>query len=195
MVGTCFGGPCSIMTFSYVKILKEFRASRRRIANDPALVTPSTNQNHVTEKTRDFRKQDGLQQNKFKSIPKGINNRILAHQFTRADILNENANEKALKRRQEDLRLAWSFLVVILSFVLSWLPFCVTMFCSVFLPFPVPRIPDMITLLLGCMNSAYNPIIYGVLNKRFRTAFRKLFCKLCDRQTVVSVTQTVQLPS
>ncbi len=40
----------------------------------------------------------------------------------------------------------------------------------------VPRPLDMATLLLGCANSSCNPIIYGVMNGRFRRRFRRLFC-------------------
>ncbi|KAK2163621.1 hypothetical protein LSH36_76g02002 [Paralvinella palmiformis] len=34
MVGVCFGGPCSVMAFCYVKILQEVRASKRRLQNN-----------------------------------------------------------------------------------------------------------------------------------------------------------------
>ena len=48
-------------------------------------------------------------------------------------------------------------------------------------PGSVPRPLDMATLLLGCANSMCNPIIYGVMNKRFRKGFHRLFCFFRNR--------------
>lgn len=94
----------------------------------------------------------------------------------------EKAHERALRRgRREDLRFTTTLFVVVAVFVVSWLPFCITMFINVFSPHPVPRIPDIATLLLGCLNSSCNPIIYGVMNKRFRNGYRRLFCYCCFR--------------
>ena len=90
--------------------------------------------------------------------------------------------EKKKQQRHEELRLTLSLLVVILVFIVCWLPFCITMFLSVFSPYPVPRIPDMATLLLGFANSCCNPLIYGLMNRTFKEGFQKLFC--CKRTHV-----------
>ena len=90
--------------------------------------------------------------------------------------LEKRRREKYKKRRKEDVKLAMTFIIVILAFVISWLPFCVMMFWTIFATDSVPRIPDLITLILGFANSSYNPIIYGIMNKRFHAGYRRLFC-------------------
>ncbi|ELT91554.1 hypothetical protein CAPTEDRAFT_34591, partial [Capitella teleta] len=117
MVGMCFGGPCSVMTFCYVGIMREVRRSKKR-----------------------KRKENQRQ-----------------------------------KKRQDDIRLTMSFVIVVFVFITSWLPFCVTMFLSVFQTNPIPRSADFATLLLGCANSCYNPLIYGVMNTKFRQGFKHLY--------------------
>ncbi|XP_035691799.1 D(2) dopamine receptor-like [Branchiostoma floridae] len=89
-------------------------------------------------------------------------------------------HQEAMKRkaREEDIKLTKSFVVVIVVFTLCWLPFCVAMFWSVFSPTPVPRLVDMATLMLGYSNSCWNPIIYGVMNKKFRAVFKELLRKI-----------------
>ncbi|XP_022090479.1 alpha-2C adrenergic receptor-like [Acanthaster planci] len=81
-----------------------------------------------------------------------------------------------MRRKQEELRLTKSFLVVILAFIVCWFPFCITMFWSVFSPYPVFRPVDMASLLLGFFNSCCNPVIYGLMNNRFRAGFKHILC-------------------
>ena len=246
MVGTCFGGPCSVMTFCYVKIVREIRASRRRIieaqkkgyksmqqtsngdaakdgtgSNSKArsLLNPlrgasnlGANQIHPGSSNADkgggsnvtltavqpFEKRDETSSEANAAVSQhgksNSENRKSPEKDAKRKTITDDPlspkSKKAEKRRQEHIRLAISFAVVILVFIISWLPFCVTMFLNVFMPNPIPRIPDMITLLLGCANSLCNPIIYGVMNTRFRVGyerlfsapFRKLGIKCCERK-------------
>lgn len=138
MVTVCFGGPCSIMTFSYYNILRVVKKSRQQVHGAK-----------VTEITIQSNRQQ--------------------------------------RRRQEDLKLASTFLVVIFIFIICWLPYCITMFWSVFGETKVPKTADMTTILLGCANSACNPIIYGVMNKKFRNGYRKLFCCFQFRRSSTSM--------
>ncbi|XP_038079116.1 alpha-2A adrenergic receptor-like [Patiria miniata] len=84
--------------------------------------------------------------------------------------------QSEMRRKQEELKLTKSFLVVILVFIICWFPFCITMFWSVFSPWPVFRPADMASLLLGFFNSCCNPVIYGVMNHRFRAGFKHILC-------------------
>jgi len=79
-------------------------------------------------------------------------------------------------RRREELRLAISLSVVVIVFVICWLPYCISMILSIFYTGKVPREFHMFTLLIGYANSCCNPIIYGVMNKRFKVGFEQLFC-------------------
>lgn len=90
------------------------------------------------------------------------------------------------KRREEEMRLTKSFIVVIFVFILCWFPFCITMFWSVFSRDgkTVPRPIDMATLILGFANSCCNPIIYGVMNRKFRAGFKSILCWWKDHNVV-----------
>ena len=91
----------------------------------------------------------------------------------------EAAKKRRERRRREELRLTTSLFVVIVIFTICWFPFCITMFLNVFGNEPVPRIPDVTTMLLGCLNSCCNPIIYGLMNRKFRSGFARIYCGLC----------------
>lgn len=87
------------------------------------------------------------------------------------------------KKQEREIRLAKLFLIVVCAFVISWFPFCITMFWSVFGTNPVPRVFDMMSLLMGYSNSCYNPIIYGALNRNFREGYKNLFrCRRLQKQ-------------
>ncbi|WAR29333.1 OAR-like protein [Mya arenaria] len=79
-------------------------------------------------------------------------------------------------RRREELRLSLSLTVVVVVFVICWLPYCISMILSIFASGNIPREFHMFTLLIGYANSGCNPIIYGVMNKRFKVGFKRLFC-------------------
>lgn len=81
-----------------------------------------------------------------------------------------------LLRRREEIRLAFSLVVVVVIFVICWLPYCISMLLSVFYKGHVPREFHMFTLVIGYANSGCNPIVYGVMNKRFKVGFKRLFC-------------------
>ncbi|CAI9731274.1 alpha-2B adrenergic receptor-like [Octopus vulgaris] len=80
-----------------------------------------------------------------------------------------------LRRRREEIRITFSLLVVIIVFFVSWLPFCITMLCSLYLKYEVPREADIASLFCGYANSCFNPLIYGLMNKRFSDAYKDLF--------------------
>ncbi|XP_052224826.1 putative tyramine receptor 2 [Dreissena polymorpha] len=84
-------------------------------------------------------------------------------------------------RRREEIRLAFSLIIVVVVFVICWLPYCISMLLSIFYAGPVPRGFRMFTIIIGYANSCCNPIIYGVMNKRFKVGFRRIFCFWRDR--------------
>ena len=88
----------------------------------------------------------------------------------------------AIRRKQDEIRMTITLLVVIFVFIICWLPFCIAMFWYVFADSPVPRPFNMTTLLMGCMNSSCNPIIYGLMNRKFKKAFIGLYCACCPRR-------------
>ncbi|OWF44070.1 beta-3 adrenergic receptor-like [Mizuhopecten yessoensis] len=80
------------------------------------------------------------------------------------------------KARADEIRLATALAVVVVTFFCCWFPYCISMVLSMFGPAGVPRGLHMTTLLVGYLNSACNPIIYGVMNKKFGDGFKRLLC-------------------
>lgn len=199
MIGTCFGGPCAMMAFSYTNIWRLVRQSKRRINTLGGLSgTPATRNDAVQSETTDRRVQFKLSPNNSFPVSADHSNQI---QCTGVPGISSESNTnhlqvpsmgirkqlqkqppitkqelKAKKDRRNEMRLTTSFLVVIMTFVICWLPYCVAMFWSLLRP--VPRAFDITTLLLGYFNSCCNPIIYGILNKNFRKGYKALlFCE------------------
>ncbi|XP_059175715.1 tyramine receptor 1-like [Physella acuta] len=79
------------------------------------------------------------------------------------------------RRRREEFQVAASLVVVIILFIVCWFPYCISMFVSVFTPSRSSRGLDVTSLFLGYFNSCVNPIVYGLMNKKFQTAYIKLF--------------------
>ncbi|XP_061176035.1 thyrotropin-releasing hormone receptor-like [Saccostrea echinata] len=78
---------------------------------------------------------------------------------------------------QSEVHLARMLCIVVVVFGLCWSPYCVSMLFNIFWEdIFLPRSFHMTTLLIGYFNSLCNPIIYGVLNKRFGKEFRKILC-------------------
>ena len=150
MVTLCFFGPCSVMSVCYYCIIREIRASSRRV--------------HVSNGTMTGRVSSSEPQN----------------QDVTEISVQENQERKRVAERR---RLALSFLLVIVVFIVSWLPYCTAMFLKAFFNYSVSREVDFVAILLGCFNSLCNPIIYGVLNTRFRKAYKEMFLSIIRRVT------------
>lgn len=78
------------------------------------------------------------------------------------------------RRRRDEMRVTVTMLLVIFVYVISWLPYCVTILLNILLPKPLPRQVDMVVILLGYGNSLYNPFIYGLRNSSIKSGYIKL---------------------
>ncbi|XP_077992121.1 beta-1 adrenergic receptor-like [Glandiceps talaboti] len=85
--------------------------------------------------------------------------------------------------------------IIMGCFLLCWLPFFTTNVINPFINYGVPPIAFVIVTWTGWANSTINPLLYSVLNKEFRRAFRRLLsCVCCSTQsrfksTFVSLTE------
>ena len=93
------------------------------------------------------------------------------------------ASSKSKIRRREENRFTITLIVVIIVFVICWLPYCISMLLSIFCKNQVPRAFHMFTLIFGYANSCFNPIIYGLMNKRFAEGFKNFYC--CFKKTAL----------
>lgn len=78
---------------------------------------------------------------------------------------------------QADLKAAKTLAVVMGAFIACWSPFIITMLVVVSCADCVPGEVASIMKWLHYSNSAVNPIIYTVLNRHFRAAFRRILCR------------------
>ena len=62
-----------------------------------------------------------------------------------------------------------------MMFIISWLPYVLTILVNVFAADSVPRQVDMMSLLMGYGNSFCNPIIYGWKNVNIRRGYLRLW--------------------
>ncbi|KAL3861930.1 hypothetical protein ACJMK2_007941 [Sinanodonta woodiana] len=97
---------------------------------------------------------------------------------------------KLQKRQKEaqEIRLTASLIVVLIIFFICWFPYCISMMLSIWHVDSVPTSFHVFTLMVGYFNSCCNPIIYGIMNKQFGAAFKRLYCD-CKRKKIASPVQ------
>lgn len=110
-----------------------------------------------------------------------LENRTRLHNPCKSDLQKDakcsvSTENRSAIRRREEIRLALSLIVVVVIFVICWLPYCCSILLQVFYNGFIPREFHVFTLVLGYMNSGCNPIVYGVMNKRFKQGFKELLC-------------------
>ena len=84
-----------------------------------------------------------------------------------------HTRRQARREKKTDSKITRSIAVVVIAFFIAWGPFVIVMFLEVYWDGIVPTIVDVITFLLGCINSTVNPIIYMTLNINFRKALAR----------------------
>lgn len=103
---------------------------------------------------------------------------------TRAGVTSSNADSSSPTSRTNcfarDLKLAKTLGIVVLCFVICWLPFEIinvlilvdegVATCTV-------EIADTVACWLAYLHSSMNPLLYAFSSSEFRRAFRKLLCK------------------
>lgn len=120
---------------------------------------------------------------------------LIGHRlYTRQQPGEQTSQSKAKELMNKRKIIKMLFLVVAL-FALCWLPYIVNKLLNIFPPKPDYIPPNLFVFVgnfLGLLNSVANPVVYAVLNKNFRTAFKNaLRCncnyELEERRKTVSV--------
>ena len=84
---------------------------------------------------------------------------------------------------RKKMKITFILLVVNGTFLLCWFPHFIGMMCLTFTNglCPFPDSYHIITTTLAMLNSGCNPIIYGVMNKKFRQSFKDIL--MCRKRT------------
>lgn len=90
----------------------------------------------------------------------------------REEFLNKISNVK--RNLLREVRITKMLLMVVFTFFISWKPFIIT--SILYALSAVPEELRLITLgiMIACLNSVINPIIYAAMNKNFRESFKQL---------------------
>ena len=88
----------------------------------------------------------------------------------------------------EEVKVARTIFVIVLFFNLCWIPvLAIEVVDNIFQRWIFPSEVYISYTLLATLSSAVNPVIYGLMNKSFRTNYwRVLRCKCCRSQVVVA---------
>lgn len=115
------------------------------------------------------------------------------HLFTR--ISKRNARWHA-KRFRTEAKATKTVGIIVGGFILCWLPFFTVYLIMGFCGDCIPELLFKVFFYLGYCNSALNPVIYGMVSKDFRFAFKKILCrcKLKD-DGVTSLIRQIHMPT
>ena len=133
-----------------------------------------------------FRKKSiHLENIKTKTIPFGSDKPAASKNSCGLECEKRLMSAERHKRKLAQSRERRATLVLVLvmvAFILCWLPFFLIYVISAFC---VQRcIPDFVFKVffwIGYCNSAFNPLIYAVFNRDFRSAFRRILCPCLNR--------------
>ena len=94
----------------------------------------------------------------------------------------------------EEIKVARTLFIILVFFNLCWTPvLLVDIIDTVFVRWTFPREVYVTYSFLATLNSALNPLLYGVLNKNFRKEYLKILrCSYCRSQAIVAPVFIVQ---
>ena len=87
---------------------------------------------------------------------------------------------KGIQQCRERRITVVTFMVTITFFV-CWMPYCIVTICLASGKSNLPQEFTSVALLMTIANSCCNPIIYGIMNRNFRKAFREILCCITYR--------------
>jgi len=203
MIGCCFGIPFTVMTICNMLIFRTVRASKRRVAATNKTTNGKSSHTIAPSLTSTISSTQNDQANLYQSNQSELNRKLtIANQSTiddvKVEVSNTNLTNNKLKvskskserqiirnfkdkYRSDEIRLALALAIVVIMFVVCWMPFCISILIGIFSPHAVDDSFHMWTLMIGYSNSCMNPVIYGVMNKKFGEGFKDIFCRFCNR--------------
>ena len=197
MITVCFFGPFSVMAFSYYNILNFTRKLKMKVeVSRDNLTPPPLQQQQEPEKTDKAQEKtapiitelDGDEIERAQIDMRNCDNLGTNQVCSEADrvktleIKSQLSPNVKWKLSPEERKMTKTFLLVLALFIICWAPFTMTMFFDVYYPRPLPRAINIVSLLLGYLNSICNPILYGMRNSAFKQGFVNLYSWLFPKR-------------
>lgn len=189
MIVTCFVCPLACMSFCYLKIITGVRTSQNRVNSnvrvDTSDVSVISKHSEINIEETDISCQGDPVASKLNNELGPSNNpqlhevgcpKVSAEVSRRQYLLNDD--KKVKKKRMKDLQLSLTLFIVVVVFVLCWLPYCIVMLITTFSNYSVSSPVWTSVLFGGFLNSGCNPITYGVINREIRNNYKKLLAKI-----------------
>lgn len=158
----------------YVKAL--LRPDGRKNANGVCGGSPATISSQHSNSDPIFYRRNG--------ITHLITSRNQQQQQSNASNLNFKLSNGYFKRKmmnvqsirlKQQIKAAKQLGILLLAFLVTWLPYSIVFIVVAFCPQCVPDWVNLLSVWLGYLNSSINPILYPLCNSRFREAFKKMF--------------------
>ncbi|GFS92216.1 octopamine receptor Oamb [Nephila pilipes] len=100
------------------------------------------------------------------------------------------------KRFRTEAKATKTVGIIVGGFILCWLPFFTVYLIMGFCEPCIPELLFKVFFYLGYCNSALNPIIYGIISKDFRAAFKKILCRCTlNDDSVASLIRHIHMPT
>ena len=197
MITVCFFGPLLVMAFSYYNILNFTRNLKMKVEVLRDNLTPPPLQQQQEPEKKDKAQEktapiiielDGDEIERAQIEMHNCDNPGTIKVCSEADRVKSLEIKSQLSRNvkwklsPEEEKMTNTFLLVLALFIICWAPFAITMFFDVYYPRPLPRVINIVSLLLGYLNSMCNPILYGMRNAVFKQGFVNLYSWLIPKR-------------
>ena len=84
------------------------------------------------------------------------------------------SQQRSIARYQRERTMSILTITVVITFTVCWAPYCAAMLCLASEKCTFSENFMFLALILSILNSSCNPLIYGLLNKNFRNAFKNI---------------------
>ena len=103
---------------------------------------------------------------------------VLALRKSRYIHTSQASHSISNSRYQRERQMSVLTVTVVVTFAICWAPYCASMLCLAHKNCGFSENFMLLALMLSILNSCCNPVIYGMLNKNFRNAFKNVLrCK------------------